>query len=128
MIKWPGSGHDARMLPNSGLNEMLKTETIPPLYTTLVPDSVPVPVCILGDPAYPLLPRRMKEFPGGGTTCTAKEQFFGYLQEWLLNARREVDINMDERPIRYMPASFYTIFVKQRLCLEAWHINMSNHV
>jgi hypothetical protein len=69
----------------------------------------------------------MKEFPGGGTTCTAKEQFFGYLQEWLLNARREVDINMDERPMRYMPASFYTIFVKQRLCLEAWHINMSNH-
>ena len=36
----------------------------------------PVQICILGDPAYPLLPYVMKEFPNGGST--PKEQFFGY--------------------------------------------------
>ena len=76
VIKWPGSVHDARMFYNSRLNEMLQNDMIAPLYTTLVPGTVPVPVCILGDPAYPLLPRVMKEFPGGGNTV--KEQFFGY--------------------------------------------------
>jgi hypothetical protein len=35
-----------------------------------------VPVCLLGDPAYPLLPYLMKEFAKGGST--AQEQFFGY--------------------------------------------------
>ena len=42
----------------------------------------PVRICILGDPAYPLLPYVMKEFPNG--VSTPKEQFFGY---WLSSAR-----------------------------------------
>ena len=36
----------------------------------------PVPVCIVGDPAYPLLPYLMNEFAKGGSTV--QEQFFGY--------------------------------------------------
>ena len=42
----------------------------------LTPDTEPVPVCVLGDPAYPLLSYLMKEFPGGGNTV--QEQYFGY--------------------------------------------------
>ena len=35
-----------------------------------------VPICLLGDVAYPLLPFLMKEFAKGGST--PQEQFFGY--------------------------------------------------
>ena len=55
---------------------MLRDGAIPPLYKHLTPDTEPVPVCVLGDPAYPLLPYLMKEFPGGGNTVL--EQYFGY--------------------------------------------------
>jgi hypothetical protein len=55
---------------------MLINGTIPPMYKIIVPDTVPVPVCLLGDAAYPLLPYVMKVSPAGGSTV--KEQFYGY--------------------------------------------------
>ena len=124
VIKWPGSVHDARMFYNSRLNEMLQNDTIAPLYTTLVPGTVPVPVCILGDPAYPLLPRVMKEFPGGGNTV--KEQFFGYrlssarmaiecafgrLKGRFGALRRDMDINIDD-----LPHVIHACFVLHNFC------------
>ena len=124
VIKWPGSVHDARMFYNSRLNEMLQNDTIAPLYTTLVPGTVPVPVCFLGDPAYPLLPRVMKEFPGGGNTV--KEQFFGYrlssarmviecafgrLKGRCGTLRRGMDINIDD-----LPHVIYACFVLHNFC------------
>ena len=49
---------------------------MPDCSEIIVEEKTPVPICILGDPAYPLLPYIMKEFVSGGKN--EKEQFFGY--------------------------------------------------
>ncbi len=76
--------HDARIFANSSVNELLREHVIPDYKRHIVENCDPVPVRILGDQAYPLLPFLMKEFPGDGNT--AEEQFFGYRLssvEWL---------------------------------------------
>ena len=76
MVKWPGSVHDARMFANSKLNQMLKDEVIPSCKQRIIDGEIPVPVYLLGDPAYPLMPYIMKEYTSGG--ATPREQYFGY--------------------------------------------------
>ena len=76
VIKWPGSVHDARALGNSGINTKLREGIIPPCKKTIVDGEQAVPICILCDPAYPLLPYLMKKFAKGSST--SHEQFFGY--------------------------------------------------
>ena len=61
---------------NSSINQMLKDGTIPECFKVIVDGDDPVPVCILGDPAYPLLGYLMKKFCSGGTT--PEEEFFSY--------------------------------------------------
>ena len=61
LIKWSGSVYNAQIFANSTINKAFTEEKSQN---------------ILGDPAYPLLPFLMKEFPGGGNT--GQERFFGY--------------------------------------------------
>ena len=124
VIKWPGSVHDSRIFCNSQVNKLLASGSIPALPKFIVSGTEPVPVCLLGDPAYPLLPYLMKEFPGGGNT--AEEQFFGYrlcssrmLIEcafgWLKGRfgalKREMDINLSD-----LPNVINTCFILHNYC------------
>ena len=104
VVKWPGSIHDARMLINSGLNEKLRSGAIPKCLKHVVSDEDPIPVVILDDPAYPLLPYLMKEYANGGST--AQEQYFGYK---LCSAR-----NVIECAFRRLKARFSS-FWRERL-------------
>ena len=124
MIKWPGSVHNSRIFCNSKINEMLRNCSIPSLPKVLVPDTDPVPICVLGDPAYPLLPYKMKEFLGRGST--SQEQFFGWrlcsarmviecdfgrLEGRFGALKREMDINLD-----YLPRVVHSCFILHNYC------------
>ena len=90
----------------------------------LVDGEDPVPVCILGDPAYLLLPFLMKEFSNGGKNI--QEKFYGYR---LSSARmviecafgrsksrfgclkRDMDINLAA-----LPAAIHSCFILHNFC------------
>ena len=64
-VGWPGSVHDARILSNSEVFEKGESGTLTPNFIRTF-GGVPVPVVIIGDPAYPLLPWLIKPYPGVG--------------------------------------------------------------
>ena len=124
VIKWPGSVHDARIFGNSELNKKLRSGVIPPCPRVIVQEEQPVPICILGDPGYTLLPYLMKEFAKGGST--PHEQFYEYK---LSSARMVIECafgrlkarfrtlrgQMDTK-LEHLPATIHACFVLHNFC------------
>ena len=75
-IGWPGKVHDARVLVNSDLYRKGCGGTLLPDWKRTI-NGVDIPLLILGDPAYPLLPWLMKAYPEMNT-IPADAKHFNY--------------------------------------------------
>ena len=77
-IGWPGKLHDARVFYNSSFYRKGCQGTL--LFSQPVQlEGKDIPLLILGDPAYPLLPWLMKPYSDTATT-TPQEKNFNYRQ------------------------------------------------
>ena len=56
VIKWPRIVNDTRSSSNSSISHQFWDNTISSCERVIVEGKPEVPVCILGDPTYPLLP------------------------------------------------------------------------
>ena len=61
VVKLPGSIHDTQFFSNSKLNSLLRNERTPTCRWLILEDEDPIPVFLLGNPAYLLMPYLMKE-------------------------------------------------------------------
>ena len=112
---------------------MFRDGDIPQCSKDIVEGENTVPICLLGESAYPLLPYIMKEFANGGKT--QDEQFFGYrlssarmviecafgrLKARFGCLRRDMDINLDD-----LPYVIHACFILHNVCeINKEQINM----
>ncbi|XP_065427403.1 uncharacterized protein LOC135976296 [Chrysemys picta bellii] len=73
-VGWPGRVHDARIFRNTTLFKGLQQGTYFPDQKITVGD-VEMPIVILGDPAYPLMPWLMKPYTG---SLDRSQELFNY--------------------------------------------------
>uniref|UniRef100_A0A8C3I5I3 DDE Tnp4 domain-containing protein n=1 Tax=Chrysemys picta bellii TaxID=8478 RepID=A0A8C3I5I3_CHRPI len=83
-VGWPGKVHDARVFRNSGLFRRLQEGIYFPDHKITTGD-VEMPIVILGDPAYPLMPWLMKPYTGA---LDSEKELFNY---WLSKCRMVVE-------------------------------------
>lgn len=122
-IRWPGGTHDAKIFANSGINRVLKEGTVPKRPRFLLPGRDAVPLLLLADPAYPLLPHCMKE---NSTSYTNEQVIFNQM---LRSARNKVECAFGRLKARWQvlttpinldledtPTIIYACFVLHNFC------------
>ena len=85
-IGWPGKLHDARVFYNSSFYRKANSGILFPNWSRCLYET-DVPLIILGDPAYPLLPWLMKPY-SETTNITPEEKHYNY---WQSRARMVVE-------------------------------------
>ena len=73
-VGWPGRVHDARVFVNSSLYKRGQAGTLFPDSKKTIAGKE-IPLLVLGDPAYPLLPWLMKAFPDNGSLSREQKAF-----------------------------------------------------
>ncbi|XP_003389956.1 PREDICTED: protein ANTAGONIST OF LIKE HETEROCHROMATIN PROTEIN 1-like [Amphimedon queenslandica] len=73
-IGWPGRVHDARVFVNSSLYKKGQEGTLLPNWKESI-EGQEVPLVLLGDPAYPLLPWLMKPYSDNGHLTRDQKRF-----------------------------------------------------
>ena len=73
-IGWPGRVHNASVLSNSTLFHQAEAGTLLPPQPRVI-NGVDVPLLILGDPAYPLLPWLMKPYVHHGSISDRQKMY-----------------------------------------------------
>ena len=73
-IGWPGSVHDARVFANSKLYKKVCDGTLLQGHNRNI-NGTDVPIFLVGDAGYPLLPWLLKPYPFSSTLCTAHKTF-----------------------------------------------------
>ena len=84
---WPGKVHDASVFGNSSFYERGQSGTLFPNITKSF-QGVNVPVVMLGDAAYPLLPWLMKPYPENQQSTPAQHAFNYRLSRARMNVER----------------------------------------
>ena len=124
VVKWPGSVHDPRIVTHSTITRMLKCQEIPSCPREIVDGHESVPVCLLGDTAYPLQPYLMREYPNCGHNIDEKffshrlssarmviECAFGQVKGRFRILQRNIDLSLT-----YLPDLICACFVLHNCC------------
>ena len=78
----------------SRINKKLRNGIIPYCKHVILPGQDPVPFCLVGEPAYPLLPFLIKKIWGGGENEREREQCFSHR---LSRARMVIENSLAEK-------------------------------
>ena len=133
--RWPGSLHDARVFKCSAVSKLFSEQKLPSTTSRiLIPGENPVPPILIGEPAYPLLPNVMKEYPNTmsnkqvmfnemlRSTRNIIERAFGKLKGRWRILNRPLDIDID-----FAPTIIMSCFILHNYC-EQRNISLNNEV
>ena len=115
--------HNTRVYANSAINKKISSREYTPYYRELLPGHIGVPVILLVDPAYPLLPNVTKEYSNCmeakhiifnnklRTTRNQTECAFGRLKARWRILNRSVDVGLE-----FAVSLIYACFISHNSC------------